>query len=55
LPSENFRVLHGSATLLNEGFCTYHSRAVVMGGSAILDGAENLQAAIQTAIRYRGF
>src|SRR4029079_10175614 len=27
-------------------FGTYHSRAVVMGGSAILDGARNLQAAI---------
>ena len=49
LPFESFRVLHGSTTLLNEGFGTYHSRAVVMGGSAILDGAKNLQAAIQKA------
>lgn len=49
LPFENFRVLHGSTTLLTEGFGTYHSRAVVMGGSAILDGAKNLQAAIQEA------
>jgi aerobic carbon-monoxide dehydrogenase large subunit len=47
LPLNRFRVLHGSTTLLDEGFGTYHSRAVVMGGSAILDGAKNLLAAIQ--------
>lgn len=47
LPLDRFRVLHGSTTLLDEGFGTYHSRAVVMGGSAILDGAKNLIAAIQ--------
>jgi carbon-monoxide dehydrogenase large subunit len=46
LPFERFRVLHGSTTLLDEGFGTYHSRAVVMGGSAILDGAMNLEAII---------
>jgi len=46
LPFERFRVLHGSTTLLDEGFGTYHSRAVVMGGSAILDGAKNLEAII---------
>jgi aerobic carbon-monoxide dehydrogenase large subunit len=49
LPFENFRILHGSTTLLDEGFGTYHSRAVVMGGSSILDGAKNLQAAIAKA------
>jgi carbon-monoxide dehydrogenase large subunit len=47
LPFNRFRVLHGSTTLLDEGFGTYHSRAVVMGGSSILDGAKNLQAAIR--------
>jgi carbon-monoxide dehydrogenase large subunit len=47
LPLNRFRVLHGSTTLLDEGFGTYHSRAVVMGGSAILDGAKNLLAAMQ--------
>jgi len=46
LAFDRFRVLHGSTTLLDEGFGTYHSRAVVMGGSAILDGAKNLQTAI---------
>jgi aerobic carbon-monoxide dehydrogenase large subunit len=39
LPMETFRVRHGSTTLLEEGFGTYHSRALVMGGSAILDAA----------------
>jgi len=49
VPFETFRVLHGSTTLVDEGFGTYHSRAVVMGGSAILDGAKNLLDAIRTA------
>jgi carbon-monoxide dehydrogenase large subunit len=46
LPFETFRVLHGSTTFVHEGFGTYHSRAVVMGGSAILDGAKHLLSAI---------
>jgi aerobic carbon-monoxide dehydrogenase large subunit len=49
LPMDAFRVLHGSTTIIDEGFGTYHSRAVVMGGSAILDGAKNLLAAITAA------
>jgi carbon-monoxide dehydrogenase large subunit len=43
IPFEHIRVLHGSTTLLDEGFGTYHSRAVVMGGSAVLDGAKKLR------------
>jgi len=49
LPLESFHVLHGSTTIVDEGFGTYHSRAVVMGGSAILDGAKNLLLSIQNA------
>jgi carbon-monoxide dehydrogenase large subunit len=49
LPFEVFRVRHGSTTLLHEGFGTYHSRALVMGGSAVLDGCKNLLSAIRTA------
>jgi aerobic carbon-monoxide dehydrogenase large subunit len=49
LPFEAFRVRHGSTTLVHEGFGTYHSRALVMGGSAVLEGAKNLLAAIRTA------
>jgi aerobic carbon-monoxide dehydrogenase large subunit len=49
LPFEAFRVRHGSTTLVHEGFGTYHSRALVMGGSAVLDGCKNLLGAIRTA------
>ena len=49
LPFERFRILHGSTTLVEEGFGTYHSRAVVMGGSAILLAAKKLQQAIREA------
>src|SRR5277367_6388620 len=49
LPFETFRVLHGSTTFVDEGFGTYHSRALVMGGSAVLDGAKNLVEAIRAA------
>ena len=53
LPMERLRVLHGSTTYVHEGFGTYHSRAVVMGGSAILNGCENLVEAIRLAARDR--
>lgn len=43
IPFDRIRVLHGSTTLLDEGFGTYHSRAVVMGGSAVLDAGEKLR------------
>ena len=49
LPFDRFRILHGSTTLVEEGFGTYHSRAVVMGGSAILETAKKLQRAIRAA------
>src|SRR5205814_3752454 len=43
LPIEKIRVLHGSTTRLKEGFGAFHSRSVVMGGSAILDAAKKLK------------
>jgi aerobic carbon-monoxide dehydrogenase large subunit len=43
VPIERVRVLHGSTTLLHEGFGTYHSRGVVMGGSAVLQTAKRLK------------
>ena len=49
LPFDRFRILHGSTTLVEEGFGTYHSRAVVMGGSALLLAAKKLQQAIREA------
>src|SRR2546422_3237283 len=45
LPMEKIRVLHGSTTHLKEGFGAFHSRSVVMGGSAILDAARKLKEA----------
>ena len=48
LPFEAFTIRHGSTTLVHEGFGTYHSRALVMGGSAILDGAKNMIATLRT-------
>ncbi|HET9715975.1 MAG TPA: xanthine dehydrogenase family protein molybdopterin-binding subunit [Pseudolabrys sp.] len=49
LSFEIFRVRHGSTTLVHEGFGTYHSRALVMGGSAVLDGCKNLLSAVRSA------
>ncbi len=46
IPFARIRVLHGSTTLLEEGFGTYHSRAVVMGGSAVLDAAKKLRSKV---------
>jgi carbon-monoxide dehydrogenase large subunit len=43
LPMEKIRVRHGSTTLLKEGFGAFHSRSVVMGGSAILDAARKIK------------
>jgi carbon-monoxide dehydrogenase large subunit len=47
IPFDRFKVLHGSTSLVEEGFGTYHSRAVVMGGSAILEAAKKLLAEIR--------
>ncbi|HEY4919843.1 MAG TPA: xanthine dehydrogenase family protein molybdopterin-binding subunit [Xanthobacteraceae bacterium] len=46
-------VHHGSTDVLAEGFGSYSSRSVVMGGSAVLDAAEKLKAAIQVAAARR--
>ncbi|MBC7779287.1 MAG: xanthine dehydrogenase family protein molybdopterin-binding subunit [Proteobacteria bacterium] len=42
-------VFHGSTTLVAEGWGSNASRATVMGGSALLDAASNLKAAIRRA------
>ncbi len=44
---DRVRVLHGSTTLLREGYGSYHSRAVVMGGSAMLAAADALREEIR--------
>jgi carbon-monoxide dehydrogenase large subunit len=53
LPMSQLTVRHGSTTFVHEGFGTYHSRALVVGGSAVLDGCEKLLAALHEAARER--
>ena len=43
VPLSVFRVFHGSTTYVDEGWGTYHSRAVVVGGSAVKMAAETMR------------
>ncbi|HZR04001.1 MAG TPA: xanthine dehydrogenase family protein molybdopterin-binding subunit [Burkholderiales bacterium] len=49
VPMSRVRVYTGSTTYLKEGFGAFHSRSVVMGGSAVLNAATNLKARIVQA------
>jgi aerobic carbon-monoxide dehydrogenase large subunit len=50
IPIERIRhVYHGSTSTVSDGYGAYHSRSVVMGGSALLDATEKFQAAIREA------
>jgi carbon-monoxide dehydrogenase large subunit len=42
VPVEGIKVFHGSTRFVPNGFGTYHSRAIVMGGSAIVLAARKL-------------
>ncbi len=54
LPIERIKgVFHGSTDLLHEGFGSYSSRSVVMGGSAVIAAAEKLREAIRAAAAKR--
>jgi carbon-monoxide dehydrogenase large subunit len=54
IPIDKIRgVFHGSTTLVSDGYGSYHSRAVVMGGSAILSAASALRTAIAEAAARR--
>jgi aerobic carbon-monoxide dehydrogenase large subunit len=53
LPFDRVRILHGSTTYLREGFGTFASRSMVVGGSAVMDGCNNLLAAVRTAAAER--
>src|SRR5262249_45638327 len=46
-------VWHGSTSFVSDGYGAYHSRSVVMGGSAMLAAAENLRGAIRAAAATR--
>jgi carbon-monoxide dehydrogenase large subunit len=53
LPFEKIKILHGSTTYVREGFGTFASRSMVVGGCAVMDGCNNLLAAIRSAARER--
>jgi carbon-monoxide dehydrogenase large subunit len=54
IPIDRIRgVFHGSTAFVREGFGSFHSRAVVMGGSAILLAAESFKRKIQAAAARR--
>lgn len=47
IPIDRIRwVHHGSTAYVSDGYGAYHSRSVVMGGSALLDAANNFKAAL---------
>jgi carbon-monoxide dehydrogenase large subunit len=46
-------VFHGTTSFVSDGYGAYHSRSVVMGGSAMLAAAENLRTAIRAAAAAR--
>ena len=47
IPMDRIRwVHHGSTAYVSDGYGAYHSRSIVMGGSALLDAANNFKAAL---------
>ena len=49
VPMDRIRgVFHGTTSYVSDGYGAYHSRSVVMGGSAMLDAVKNLHATIRT-------
>ena len=54
MPMDRIRgVFHGSTAFVREGFGSFHSRAVVMGGSAILLAAESFREMVRAAAARR--
>jgi carbon-monoxide dehydrogenase large subunit len=53
VPMERVSLFHGSTTYVKEGFGSFHSRSVVMGGSAILRAAGALKGEIRRAAAKR--
>jgi carbon-monoxide dehydrogenase large subunit len=50
VPVERIRhVHHGSTAYVSDGYGAYHSRSTVMGGSAVLDAANNFLATLRQA------
>jgi carbon-monoxide dehydrogenase large subunit len=46
-------VFHGTTSYVSDGYGAYHSRSVVMGGSAMLDAVKNLHDAIRATAAKR--
>lgn len=46
LPLDTFRIDHRSTTRLSDGLGTYHGRSIIVGGSAVVDGAEKFRTAV---------
>jgi aerobic carbon-monoxide dehydrogenase large subunit len=53
LAIDQVRVLHGSTTLLDEGYGAFHSRSTVLGGSAVLEAGAVLVQKIREAAAKR--
>ena len=54
VPLERIReVLHGSTAYVSDGYGAYHSRSVVMGGSALLDAVEKFRAVLRAEAAMR--
>ena len=53
LPIDRIRVFHGSTNYLRQGFGTYGSRSIVMGGSAVWAAAAKLKSTIRNAAALR--
>jgi carbon-monoxide dehydrogenase large subunit len=50
IPMDRIRgAFHGSTAYLSDGYGAYHSRSIVMGGSALLDAAKKFQDALRAA------
>lgn len=47
LSMDAIRVFHGSTSYLSEGFGSFHSRSMVMGGNAVMDAAANFVDAVR--------
>ncbi|MCC6889687.1 MAG: xanthine dehydrogenase family protein molybdopterin-binding subunit [Hyphomicrobiales bacterium] len=54
IPMSRIRqVYHGSTGYVSDGYGAYHSRSIVMGGSALIDAANKFRAALQEAAATR--
>ena len=54
VPIERIRhVYHGSTGLVSDGYGAYHSRSVVMGGSAVLDATRKFLSLLRAAAAKR--